>query len=227
MGERGEIWVWTISSGAGSREGVSKALHKWSSFHCKIKKKNQTRQLWSLVSFICEWELRKQLQNYSFQYMHFSFAYFRHLHHFCRRSLYCVLESSPSNSWAEDLEMLHSLLSTEKWLFLKLPGYYWWPNFSSESISVIQKQEVLWWSACEGNFVQHKVVLWSWAVPLRPVIMKVFPLHTDILKLGLNAPELSSVLNKEYLAVEQAVNALHWYLPESSHPWSLSHEQSR
>lgn len=162
MGETWEIWVWTISSRAGSWDRVSKTLHKWSSFHCKIKKKTyNSRQLWSLGSSICKWELRKWLQNYSFQYNHFSFACFRHLPYFCRRSLYYVLESSPSNSWAEDLQMLHYPLSTEKWLFLKLPGYNRWPNFSAESISVIQKQEVLWFSACEGNFVHHKVVLRS------------------------------------------------------------------
>lgn len=34
------------------------------------------------------------------------------------------LESSPVNSQEEELQMLHSLLLTEKWLFLELLGYY-------------------------------------------------------------------------------------------------------
>lgn len=64
----------------------------------KIKKKYNIRQLWSLGSSICKWQLRKQLRNYSFQHVHFSFTYFRQLHHFFRKFLYCALESSSINS---------------------------------------------------------------------------------------------------------------------------------
>jgi len=138
-----------------------------------------------------------------------------------------VLESSPLNSQEEELQMLHSLLVTEKWLFLKLLGYYriflCWAFLlfrNRRSCRLVPMKAIL--SSMKlffGTKLHHCAQKWLRCFFLIPILWNwawIVLGHNTELQNPASSFKYHHVSHKEYVALEQAIDSLHRYLLESS-----------